>query len=700
MPRLWVRLLGTFEARLDDEPVRAFKYAKVRALLAYLMVEAEQAHPREVLAELLWPQCPEHAARQSLSQALSTLRRAIGERQADPPFLIVTYHTLQFNLASDHWLDVVVFREHLEACPTGHRDAMCETCRIDLEQAIALYHDDFLANFPLCDSPDFEAWARSQRQRLQRYALDALHMLAASALARHAFEEALPYARRQLALDPWRESAHRQVMWGLALSGQRNAALAHYETCRSLLKDELNVAPEAATTALYERLKAGGAGQSRGASTRWERPPPPSASLVPHNLPAHIAPFIGRDAELAELHARLEDPTCRLITLVGPGGSGKTRLALEVAKTHLAHFPHGVYYVPLVILPSPEALVPAIAQAMGLTGQPPGQTARRLSDMLNPKTMLLILDNFEHLLNGMDIVLRILKAAPRVKIMVTSRVRLNAHGECLFPVEGMRVAEDGKYDLAGAAKSDAVQLFLCCTCRMRAGFSPTEDELAAITRICQLVRGMPLAILLAASWMPVLSPAEIAAHLADDMTSNFDFLRADWDDIPARQRSMRAVFDYSWHTLSIRERAVLQALSVFRGGFTREAAEQVIGVSLRELRALVDKSMVQPITPERARKRYEIHPLMRQYVAQKLAHVPPVQKTACKRHSVYYTTALRHWAVNLQDTAQQAAGVEIGQDLENIRAALDWAVAQGDTRRVEQTREDLIIFMRGLGQEE
>ncbi|MBN2389177.1 MAG: protein kinase, partial [Anaerolineae bacterium] len=258
MPRLTISLLGNFSVALDDTPVDGFAYDKVRALLAYLAVENEHPHHREHIADLLWPSYPTRSARQNLSQALSTLRGALGDRDNDPPFLLVDHREIQFNGASDTWLDVSELQEHLDAVQThAHANlADCAVCRGHLEQATALYRGDFLDDLLLQDSAPFEEWSLLQRESLRRQILDALERLAESYLQRGEADAALHHARRQLALDAWREPAHRQVMRALVLSEQRNAAIAHYEECRRLLAAGLGVEPETATLELAAALKS------------------------------------------------------------------------------------------------------------------------------------------------------------------------------------------------------------------------------------------------------------------------------------------------------------------------------------------------------------------------------------------------------------------------------------------------------------
>jgi len=685
MPRLSLSLLGPFQVTLDGNPVTAFESDKVRALLAYLAVESDRPQRRGKLAGLLWPERTERSARQNLSQALFNLRHIVGDRDAEPPFLFITPQTLQFNRSSDHRLDVATFEALLAACEAHphRRLEACGPCADRLRQAVALYRGAFLEGFSLGDSPAFEEWVLLEQERLHRLTLDALCRLADRHERRGEYERTLEYAWRQVASDPWREEAHRQVMRALALSGRRNEALAQYKTCRRALKEEVGVQPEEETTTLYERIRDGEGLQ-------------PLSTVPPHNLPASLTPFIGRKAELAKIQDRLQDRDCRLLTLVGPGGIGKTRLALEAARAQVSDFEQGVFFVSLAALQSVEAIVPTVAEALGFSFSEVGDPDRQLLDYLRQKEILLVLDNFEHLLapplspppaggrkGGASLVTDVLKATPGITILVTSRVRLSVRGEHLFPIMGMDVPEPLPETAAEAIQYGAVKLFLSCAHRAQPDLELMDDQLTDVVRICQLVQGIPLGITLAAAWVGVLSPAEIATQIGQSL----DILEADLRDVPERQRSIRAVFDHSWNLLAERERRVFRALSIFRGGFTRQAAQAIAGVSLQELRRLVNQSL-----PYRASTgRYEVHELLRQYAMERLDAAGETD-AAGDAHSAYYAAGLQQWDTELKGPRQQEALAEMDVEIENARAAWKWAVGRGQVARLSRAIDGLCHF--------
>jgi DNA-binding SARP family transcriptional activator len=703
MSVLEISLLGPFRVTLGGAPVTQFGADTARALLAYLALHAGVAYRRETLAGLLWPDQPESEARHNLSQALNRLRRAIADKEATPPFLDIARQTLAFSSESNYWLDVAILTEAV-ADSKDHRHRRlktCSTCAQRLREAVDLYRGNLLEGFSL-PSALFEEWLVVEREALHRQALGALSNLAAYHEHRGEYEQAVGYARRQLELEPWQEPAHRQVMRALALGGQRGAALAQYDACRRILAQELGVEPEAETTALYERIRDG---EMQEAGSKEARP---------HNLPAGLTPFVGRERMLAEIRECLLDPDCRLLTLVGPGGSGKTRLALEAASRFVDAgrdvngecFADGIYLIPLAPLRFADAVVPTVARALNYPLSGMGSPEKQLLDYLRRKEMLIVLDNAEHLLRGQrpdgghhngedveDFVLGVLKEAPEIKILATSRIALNVQSEQRYLVGGMDLPPPALEGERSISEYSAVKLFVHGAQRVRPDFEPGVDDLAHVARICRLVQGMPLGILLTAAWIRVLSLVEIARELSPSRASgqapefgqSLDFLETDLHDVPERQRSMRAVFDHSWNLLSGREAAVLAALSVFCGGCTRQAAQRVTGASLRELTALVDRSLLHHVSGGR----FEMHELLRQYAAEKLALSPDEEERMRDRHCAFYIAALHRWGEEIEGPQEERVLAEMDADSENARAAWDWAAEQGQVERLDRALKGL-----------
>jgi predicted ATPase/DNA-binding SARP family transcriptional activator len=692
MAKLNLSFLGPPHLELEGRPI-TLQRRKTLALLIYLVV-THQSHRRDSLAARLWPDSSQKNARASLSRELSILNKILG-----PGWLIVERETIGLAQAPDLWLDVAQFEEHLAACRThGHpAGEVCPACLEPLSEATKLYRDHFLTGFSLSDCPDFDTWQTIQTESLRQALAGALARLIRLHRAQEDDQAAIAYARRWLAFDPLAETAHRHLMQLYAQTGQQAAALRQYQLCVQTLKDELGLPPSAETTALYERLRAGDLSRDRqGLGVRDQgldviQPPTPGPQplVPPHNLPLQLTPFVGRETELAQIATRLADPTCRLLTLVGPGGSGKTRLALQAAQdlvespTGETPFSYGLYFVPLEAVSSADFLVSAIAEALDFAFYRDVTPKQQLLDYLREKTILLILDNLEHLLSGADLVTDILVLAPRVKVVVTSRESLNLQGEWLFPVDGLPFPESEETKVASLEEYQAIQLFIQCARRVRPGFSLAKEK-EAVVRICQLVEGMPLGIELAAAWLKLFPCHKIA----QEIERSLDFLTTSQRNVPARHRSMRAIIGRSWDLLSEAERGVLRRLAVFRGGFQGEAAEQIAGATFPILIALVEKSLLR-LTPE---GRYQMHELLQQFAEERLQSAPKEKEETQHLHCDYYLTFLQRREASLKGEQQQATLAEIRAEIENVGLGWIWAVDQGKVDQIDQALESLYEF--------
>ncbi len=660
MPRLSIYLLGTFQALLDGELLKGFQSVKVRALLAYLVMESHTPHTREELATLFWPELPHSQARHNLRQALFNLRSLLGEVNGEVGFLHITRTTVQFNAESDYWLDVEAFLEHLAAC---NPKSQIEECVPHLEQAQALYRGDFLKDVLLAECSEFEEWMRFHRERLHQQALKLLYRLAEYYEAHGDYEVAIEYARRQVALEPWREEAHRQLMRNLALSGRRNAALVQFQECKRILQQELGIEPSTETVLLFQSIRDGSLAPPQGEEITSRGPQPRR-----HNLPAPLTPFVGREQELAYIHQCLEEGRCRLVSILGPGGIGKSRLALEVARRHVDHFQDGVFFVSLSTVEDPRYLSQAIASVLHLP-QKGQDLEEHVLDFLADKHMLLVLDNFEHLTDGATFLVRLLERAPNVYIIVTSREALDLRGEWQLSLKGLSYPEEGEPVTPETfMRFSALHLFVQSARRVRPDFSVTEDVLPWIVRICRFVEGSPLAIELATSWLRVLSCQDIAQGIERDL----GLLSTTMRDVPRRHRSLYAVFEHSWNLLSPESQRAFRRLSVFRRSFTVRAAMEVAGVSISQLAALVNKSLIAP----ESQGRYSQHQLLHHFAAQRLADDPQEEAEMRARHARYFINYLAEQRKHVLGPRQAEVLDAIEEDMDNVRAAWQWMLEQ------------------------
>jgi predicted ATPase/DNA-binding CsgD family transcriptional regulator len=408
-----------------------------------------------------------------------------------------------------------------------------------------------------------------------------------------------------------------------------------------------------------------------------ERPPPDTR----YNLPAQTTAFVGRHTELAGIAHLLGQPDTRLVTILAPGGMGKTRLALAAAEGELRHFADGVFFVPLAPLGSPDNIVTAVADHVGFTFYGSDLPTKQLLDYFREREILLVMDNFEHLLDGATLVGEMLQAAPQVKVLVTSREKLKLSGETVFTLSGLHFPDWETPE--DALDYDAVKLFMQSAQRVRPDFALQADDLTYLARICRLTGGMPLGIVLAASWLDVMSLERIAGEIQQGI----DILETDMRDVPDRQRSVRATFNYSWARLSEAEQEVFMKLSVFRGGFTSEAARIVAGADVRLLRRLVSKALVQALPDDR----YTLHELLSQYGGEQLAAAGK-RESIRAAHARYYANFMQLREADLKSHRMLAGTNAIQADFENVRQAWFWAVTQKDHDAVNQMVETLWQF--------
>jgi DNA-binding SARP family transcriptional activator/predicted ATPase len=653
MTRLSLALLGPTQITLDHHAAAGFDYAKVRALLVYLAVERERSHQRDTIAELLWPEQEQQVARNSLRQALSKLRQAIRDTEAAPPFLRITRGTLQFNTESDFCLDIAEFEQFYAI----GQYAANKKERVDAwEQAVAMYRGPFLDQSVPRDCTEFEEWALVLRERYERQVCAMLSGLAEYYEQSGEHVHALQYARRLLELDPWNEIIHRQVMRVLAESGQRGAALAQYVHCRRVLSEDLGVEPEAETTALYERLRA--EASQPMAAEQSHRPA--------YVLPLQPTQFVGRESELSELGALLAEPACRLLTLLGPGGIGKTRLALRTAETYGAIFGQGACWVALAPLTHPGQVVGVVARALGVQIEENGDSRQQLIAALHDQELLLVLDNLEHLLEAVDLLVDILTGAPRVKLLVTSRERLQVQWEWLFDVRGLPYPTHSAQQ--HIASFSAVRLFLERVRQVRRDVALAPEDERAVVRICQVVEGMPLALELAATASREQSFAAVSAAIA----GNLDILQSSFRDQPERHRSVRAAFEYSWRMLSAESQQAFMKLSVFQGAISIEGAAYVAEATPDLIHTLVDCSLLRREDSEL----FSIHELIRQFAAEKLASTS-FQHDVYAKHLGYFVQRVETAEPQLRGSEQKRWLELLERDHDNVRAALSWAFDKG-----------------------
>jgi non-specific serine/threonine protein kinase len=657
-----MRLLGAFQFVSTDAtetPLNQLPAPRLQALLAYLVLHRDTSQPRQQLAFLLWPDTSEAQARNNLRHLLYTLRQLLPHVDG---FLRIEGHALQWRADAPCRIDVAEFEATLTQATTAsrHRDAATE--RAALQQAITLYHGDLL---PSCH----DDWILPERERLRQAYTGALERLVARLESEGETRAALPFVQSLLRHDPLREETYRSLMRLHAACGERAMVRRVYQTCAAVMERELGSEPSEATREAF--------------SQSLRRAPAESvttlqASTAKTNLPVHLTSFIGRERELTELKALLM--ANRLLTLTGPGGSGKTRLTLQLAGDEVETYTAGVWLVELATLADATLLTQAIAATLGVREQPGRSILETLLDYLRAKTLLLILDNCEHLIaTCAQIAETLLRAAPGVTILASSREALGIGGEIAYRVLPLPLPDTRRpQDLDALAHNDSVRL---CVERATTAYPPfrlTTKNAAAIVQICRRLDGIPLAIELAAARVKLLPPEQIAARLDD----RFRLLTGGHRTALPRHQTLLALIEWSHELLSDAERVLLRRLAVFAGGFSLEAAQAVCGVDLSEetldtLARLADKSLIEIDTPvEGVEGRFRLLDTMRQYAREKLLQAGEA-KTVCERHLEFFLRIAETAEPKLRSDEQLIWLGRLEAEHDNLRAALAWTLEHG-----------------------
>lgn len=694
---LEIRTLGGLSIVLDGVPLAGLASRKATALLLYLAF-TRGPHSREVLAEFLWEE-------QSQEQALGNLRVALASVKAQlSPYLDITRQTLAWNLNSPTYFDAVELGRVAGAARIAREQGrlLPDDERLNLDTVLAGYRGEFLHGFYLKDSVAFEEWASLERERLRRLAAETLCSLADDAMEQGEYRVAARRAGQLLSIDPTKEECHRKAMLALALSGDRSGALAQFERCRRVLAEELDVEPEPETVELHRQIRDGQIpgrpkppalenflrSSRAGAADNTVTPPVKFGERAAPRLTRPRTSFIGRSADvagLAELLAPGSVPAASaagsaLITLCGPGGCGKTRLAVEVAAAIAGLFPDGATLLDLAAVPEPGLLVHALAGALGVQEQPGISLLDALLTFLEAKRELIILDGCEHLaVAAGELALAIVAGAPGVRVIATSQAALGVPGETRWHVQPLPVPDLAGGRLPASAEVTqypAIQLFVDRARAVNRYFVLCDSNVAAVVRICRRLDGLPLALELAAAQVRLLSPQQIADRL-DDV---FRLLHTTGP--ASRHNSLVAAMAWSCSLLSEHERILLRRLSVFRGEFTLEAAEFTCSgddLAVREvlplLGLLVDKSFV--VSTRQGADgpaRYRLLEVLRQYIAE-WVDVAGEAADVRGRHLVFYRDEAEALEDRLRGPEQALAVREIERDYDNYREALTWGLA-------------------------
>jgi predicted ATPase/DNA-binding SARP family transcriptional activator/DNA-binding CsgD family transcriptional regulator len=670
--RIW--LLGGFRISVGSRSIAEEEWhlRKAGSLLKVLALAPRHRLHREQAMELLWPDLDPKAALNNLHYALHVARRTLEPSAgAASGYLHLRGESLALSPAGPVWVDVEAFEE---AATTARHASEPAAYRA----AIDLYSGELLPQ------DRYEAWAEERRARLRGLYLSLLLDLAALYEGRNEFGEAIDALERVVAEDPTHEGAHVELMRLYALLGRRREALSQYERLKDVLFTEFGAEPEAATARLHEEIWAGTfppadsppAGFAPGEET------PSLAGAIRHNLPLARTSFIGRERERLEVKRLLA--MTRLLTLMGAGGCGKTRLALAVTGDLVGAYPEGAWLVDLAPLAEAELVPQAVAKALGVREQPGRALLETLGDTLRSSKLLLVMDNCEHLVEAVvGLVDVLLDSCPMLRVLATSRETLNAAGEIDWVVPSLTVPgsrQEEAYTSQELEAYESVRLFVDRARQRDPSFELTSSNGQAVAQVCQRLDGIPLAIELAAGRMEVLSAEQLASRLEDYLKLLTRGRTAD-----PRHRTLRATLEWSHELLSEAERTLFGRLSVFAGGWTLEAAEEVCsgeGVEqddvLEMLSELVDKSLVvvESSPGEEGVPRFRMLEPIRQY-GQERVEESGTAEWVMERHAKYCLALAQQAEPELEGAHQIRWMDRLEAEHDNLRAALSWALEGG-----------------------
>lgn len=704
MPILTLQLFGSPQIIYEEEWID-LRSVKAQALLFYLAV-TQRGHSRLALAGLLWPEKNDAEARTNLRQAIYHLNLAI------PHCLFATRDSIKLNPQLNTTVDVLYFEEQMLLGLKNQQDKKTDDA---LRAAVLLYQGEFLAGLFVNDASPFEDWLLEVRGRQNRLAFTALRRLTAQSVAQAQSFEGLRYAEQLIALDPLNEESHYQFMQLLAMNGQTQAALAHFEQCRLLFSEQLGTQPNDKLTRLAYDIRRGVSGGAPPTASRPMAAPvigrpseEQTASALSigaeqeqphHNLSTPLSSFVGRQQEVAALQQILSNPEQRLLTLMGTGGVGKTRLANHLGNWILPQIEDGVWFVDLLSVGDETMVEQAVVTALNIHEKGRHSSTDSIVHYLANKQVLLLFDNCEHVIGAVaSLIARFLQAAPRLKILTTSREPLNLPGEYCFVVSPLPLPPVNESRSAQEIISfESVQLFVQRASLNTASVVLNDLNAQHIAQICRLLDGIPLAIELAAARTRTFSVAQIALQLEQVPGSTFQLTNRGGRSTHRRHKTLHNSIEWSYTLLAPSERKLFERLAVFAGRWSLAAAAEICcigdsdsttdqpnGASARkitessivdDLSSLVDKSLI-VAEVNGNEMRYRFLETIHRFASDKLVQSGEEIRLR-DRHLAYFVRFMEKWEVPPEGMPRNVWQALILPDLDNIRSALNWSVQRG-----------------------
>jgi len=660
---------------------------KAEAIIVYLLFSEKPSVEREELATLLWADMPESNALTNLRVTLAGIKKQCGD------LMMVTRRRISIHPDVIIRTDKTELEEAMDAALADGMDRK----ELSLEQARALsekmdlYRGDFLQGFFVRNTIAFEDWAAYERESLRRRIIDVSQMLIHTYKKNCLLREAIAAANQLVYIDAFNDAAYQWLIELYALNGERDTALEKYADYCTFLDEEIGVEPTEDVVALAKAVRDGSLAPETQTVSSMENTPLP----VPNNIPMELSRFFGRRAELAQLRDYLHNPHLRLVTMIGQGGTGKTRLAIEAVRQNMRLFPDGVWFVKLEGVVSADLVLPEIYKVLGITYPQREKAQDELIEYMNGHHILMVLDNFEQLLDASAIIADVIQRTENSKVIVTSREMTGLPEETNMYLDGLDGGRNKGVKEKSSAEdlSDAGKMFVERAQRIVQDFVPKEKDIVLIEAICELVARLPLGIELAAGGIKNKSLRALHDHIAQDIMN----LQSDQPDLPERQRSLMSVFNTFWEQLAKDEQLMICRLSAFCGVMTQDAARQVAGVSVFFLSSLVSRGFLKRV----GSYGYRAHSMHRQYVRKKFKENQKEYQVISTKHRDYYFDMLQRIVRSLRDSPQKGMLDELEEELCTLRLALHFTIESGEKQKALTLCELLMPFwkIRGYFQE-
>jgi DNA-binding SARP family transcriptional activator len=657
-PPLQIQCFGGFHVNLSDEPITAFNTDKVRALFIYLLVEKGQFFQRSHLAGLLWSDIPEEQALHNLRQAISLLRKAT--REVDQSIIYADREMVGLQPKANVKVDVLEFTHLIKAAYRYHKNhnGLGTIDIIALRKAIDLYQNPFLDRYRLNVSPLFEEWLLITREKFDTAAMEGLAYLAGYYERRDERTNAIHMLRKIIHIMPWDEKAHYQLIQLLAQDGQWSAAQKQYASLVYYLKNDLNVSPDPQTVVLFDQVRA------QSLSSIHSK----GGTKTLHNLPLMTSNFVGRQKEIANLSELVANPIIRLVNILGLGGIGKTRLALEITFFQYGVFGHGVFMVPLRNAHSFDEFLTAIGQILQIHFTDQYTKEQQVLGYCRQKQLLLLLDNLDELSTNQQVQLfleAMVKDCQHVMILVTSRQKVKINEETIFALDGLDFQESRESVDKAEELPDAVLLFEQKVQNTQRKFKISLENKALIIKLCRLVEGHPLAIELVAGSISGNVEQRIEETIEQGMSAYVSALA----NSQQHHQTLAAVFEVSWNRLTLQEKSDLAKLSVLKGGFTDDTVYKIYKIDAHSLSQLIDKSLLRI----KVASRYDMHEIVRQFAELKCKQMGSWE-SAVQIVTDYYLNFLQEQAIFFESGEQSSCLDWIERELNNIKVGWDWVL--------------------------